>query len=110
MNVRLVLAILATIIAGLTLSIDRSPVLKIIAEDDEANLGKYHTLAQLSAAIDEQDFDDDDINFDDFKNSTIFKTTSVQMQQCIADADELGNNLADYEIYECEEGEEKVSS
>jgi hypothetical protein len=105
----LILAILATILAGLTLSIDGSPIPKVIAEDDEDNIGKYHTLAQLSAAIDEQEFDDD-INFDDFKNSTIFRTTSIQMQECIKDADELGNNLADYEIYDCEEEGEKVSS
>jgi hypothetical protein len=107
MKAILVLAVLATILASLTLSIDRS-VLKVIAADDEDNLGKYHTLVQLSAAIDEQEFDDDDINFDDFKNSTIFRTTSIQMQECIKDADELGNNLADYEIYECEEENEKV--
>jgi hypothetical protein len=107
---KLILAILATILASLTLSIDRSPVPKVIAADDEDNLGKYHTLAQLSAAIDEQEFDDDDINFDEFKNSTIFRTTSIPMQECIKDADELGNNLADYEIYDCEEEKEKVSS
>jgi hypothetical protein len=106
----LILAILATILSSLTLSIDRSPIPKVIAEDDEENVGKYHTLAQLSAAIDEQEFDDDDINFDDFKNSTIFRTTSIRMQECIKDANELGNNLADYEIYDCEEEKEKVSS
>jgi hypothetical protein len=104
----LILAILATIFATSTLSNDRPLISKVSAINDEDNLANYHSLAQLSEAIDEQEFDDDDIDFDDFKNSTIFRTTNFQIQECIEDADELGNNLADYEIYECEEENEKV--
>jgi hypothetical protein len=59
--------------------------------------------------MDDNEFDDDNIDWKHFKNLLKFDNSTKQSQKCIERAVHLGDNLADYKLYDCyeEEGEEK---
>lgn len=73
----------------------------VFSEDNEKDLDKYDDIEELAEAIDDNKFDDDDINWKDFKSTAIYKEADDETQDCIEDAAELGNNLSDYEILDC---------
>jgi hypothetical protein len=64
-------------------------------------------LEDLYDAIYDNEFDDDNIEWKDFKNSHIFENSTRQTQKCIEKAEHLGDNLADYGMYDCYEEEEE---
>lgn len=68
------------------------------------HLGKYHSLKSLAKAIDNNNFDDDNIKLSSFKHSDAYKDADHDEKACIKDAYENGNNLADYEILHCAHG------
>lgn len=74
---------------------------KVFSDDNEKDLDKYSDIEELAEAIDDNKFDDDDINWNDFKKSTIYKEADDETQDCIKDAADLGDNLSDYEILDC---------
>ena len=61
----------------------------------------FDDIEELSEAIDDNEVDDDDI--EDFKDSDAYKDADNEIQECIDEAEELGDNLGDYEIQECAE-------
>ncbi len=69
--------------------------------DNESDLRKYKDVERLYQAIDNNKFDDNNINWNHFKNTPIFENATHSIQKCITKAEHLGNNLADYEIYDC---------
>jgi hypothetical protein len=71
--------------------------------DNERDLKKYKDVEHLYRAIDNNKFDDNNINWKDFKSTPIFENATHSMQKCITKAEHLGDNLADYEIYDCYE-------
>jgi hypothetical protein len=68
------------------------------------HIGKYHSLKSLAKAIDDNKFDDNHIKLSSFKHSDAYKDADHDEKDCIKDAAELGNNLADYEILDCANG------
>lgn len=78
-----------------------------VSADNEDDLKEYKDLEDLYYAIDDNEFDDDNINWKDFKNSHVYENSTKEMQKCIQKAENLGDNLADYEIYDCYEEEEE---
>mgnify|MGYP001572385439 CR=1 FL=1 len=65
------------------------------------NFHKYSNIKKLSDAIDDNKFDDDNINWNDFKSWNGFAGATESVQHCIIKAEHLGDNLGDYEIYDC---------
>jgi hypothetical protein len=61
----------------------------------------YDDIEELSEAIDINEVDDDDI--EDFKDSDAYEGADSETQECVDDAEELGDNLSDYEVHECVE-------
>jgi hypothetical protein len=68
------------------------------------HIGKYNSLKSLAKAIDDNKFDDDHIKLSSFKHSDAYKDADHDEKDCIKDAYENGNNLADYEILDCAHG------
>jgi hypothetical protein len=67
----------------------------------DKNVDKYGDIKDLSKDIDDGEVDDDNVDWSDFKDSQAFKTADDEIQECIEDAEHLGDNLGDYEILEC---------
>lgn len=86
-----VLAVVATISVS-------SPVLPALADKD---ISDYKDIEDLAKDVDDGELDDDSVNWSDFKNSVAFKSADDEIQDCIKESEELGNNLGDYEILEC---------
>ncbi|HZE76918.1 MAG TPA: hypothetical protein VE089_00050 [Nitrososphaeraceae archaeon] len=68
------------------------------------HIDKYHSLKSLAKAIDDNKFDDDHIKLSSFKHSDAYKDADHDERDCIKDAYENGQNLADYEILDCADG------
>ncbi|HEX2304928.1 MAG TPA: hypothetical protein VHH33_01440 [Nitrososphaeraceae archaeon] len=51
------------------------------------------------------DGDDDDINWKKFKNSDTYKDADDDVQDCFKDAHDRGDNLAGYEVENCEDSD-----
>jgi hypothetical protein len=51
--------------------------------DNESDLKKYKDVEHLYRSIDNNKFDDDNINWKDFKNTPIFENATHTMQKCI---------------------------
>jgi hypothetical protein len=111
MHIETVLGLVLTIGISLTLGTGSwKQFYNPVAADNEDDLKKYKDLEDLYDAIDDYEFDDDNIDWKDFKNSQIFENSTKQTQKCMEKAEHLGDNLADYELYDCygeEEEEEK---
>lgn len=71
------------------------------AVDDEQDLPKYHNIKQLARAVDIMKFDDDNINWNHFKNTNLYQNSTAKIKLCIKDQAELGNSLSDYEVMDC---------
>jgi len=89
--------IVGTIIAVGALLIGTNTV--IYAEKDIWK-GK-DTMQELVNAIDKCKVNDDNMNWKKFEGSTIYKQEDRDTKKCISERQDLGNNLADYEILHC---------
>lgn len=67
----------------------------------DKNIENYTSIKKLAKDIDNGNVDDDNVDWNDFKNSAAFKNADDDIQECISDAEHLGDNLGDYEILEC---------
>jgi inorganic pyrophosphatase/exopolyphosphatase len=76
---------------------DTSYMLSAFADKDPED---YDDIEDLSKDIDDGDTDDNSVDWDDFKKSQAFKTADDEIQECV-EAEELGDNLGDYEILDC---------
>jgi hypothetical protein len=65
------------------------------------DVGDFDDIEELSEAIDDNEVDEDDI--EGFKDSDAYKGADDEIQECVDEAGELGDNLSDYEILECVE-------
>jgi hypothetical protein len=45
--------------------------------------------------------DDDSVDWSEFKKSQAFENADDEIQECVEEAESLGDNLGDYEILEC---------
>ena len=61
----------------------------------------FDDIEELSEAIDDNEVDEDDI--EDFEDSDAYKDADNEIQECVDEAEELGDNLSDYEILDCAE-------
>ena len=59
------------------------------------------TMEELVKDIDNGKDNDDDMDWNEFKDSKIFKQEDIETQGCIENRQELSNNLADYEVLRC---------
>jgi hypothetical protein len=59
------------------------------------------TMEELVEDIDDGEIQDDDMDWDEFKDSKVFKQEDIETQGCIENRQELSNNLADYEVLHC---------
>ena len=59
------------------------------------------TMKELVKDIDNGKYEDDSMNWKEFKNSKIFKQEDIETQECIKNRQDLSNNLADYEVLRC---------
>jgi hypothetical protein len=59
------------------------------------------TMEELVDDIDDGKEQDDDMDWDEFKDSKIFQQEDIETQGCIENRQELSNNLADYEVLHC---------
>jgi hypothetical protein len=73
----------------------------VVATDDEHDLHKYSSIKKLARAVDVMKFDDDNINWNDFKHTILYEDATGKVKNCIKDQAELGNSLSDYEVMDC---------
>lgn len=59
------------------------------------------TMEEFVKDIDNGKDNDDDMNWNEFKDSKIFKQEDIETQGCIENRQDLSNNLADYEVLRC---------
>jgi len=91
--------------ALVTLGVNNSILTPAWADgNDNDHIGKYNSLKSLAKAIDDNKFDDDHIKLISFKHSDAYKDADHDEKECIKDAYEDGQNLADYEILDCAHG------
>lgn len=90
--------------ALVTLGVNNSILTPAWADGNGDHIGKYHSLKSLAKAIDDNKFDDDHIKLSSFKHSDAYKDADHDEKNCIKDAYENGQNLADYEILDCADG------
>lgn len=55
---------------------------------------------------DDYDDDDDHINWKKFKNSDIYEQADGDLKDCFKEAHDRGDNLAGYEVEECEDDDD----
>ena len=61
----------------------------------------YESMKELVKDIRNGDKDDDKMNYDKFKDSSIYKNATEDLRRCIDLADKVGEKLGDYEIVRC---------
>ena len=94
MNSMFLFASLLTLMFGALIVSMGPQVYADIWDDDD-------TMEELVKDIDNGKDNDDDMNWDEFKDSKIFKQEDIETQGCIENRQELSNNLADYEVLRC---------
>lgn len=94
MNSMFLFASLLTLMFGALIVSMGPQVYADIWDDDD-------TMEELVKDIDDGKDNDDDMNWDEFKDSKIFKQEDIETQGCIENRQELSNNLADYEVLRC---------
>ena len=87
-------ASLLTLMLGVLIVVMGPQVYADIWDDDD-------TMEELVKDIDNGKDNDDDMNWDEFKDSKIFKQEDIETQGCIENRQDLSNNLADYEVLRC---------
>ena len=61
----------------------------------------YGTMKELVKDIRNGNKDDDKVNYDKFKDSSVYKNANEELRKCIDLADKVGEKLGDYEIVRC---------
>ncbi|MDP9306426.1 MAG: hypothetical protein M3O68_08805 [Thermoproteota archaeon] len=61
----------------------------------------YESMKELVKDIRNGDKDDDKMNYDKFKDSSVYKNAKEDLRKCIDLADKVGEKLGDYEIVRC---------
>lgn len=61
----------------------------------------YESMKELVKDIKNGDKDDDKMNYDKFKDSSVYKNAKEDLRRCIDLADKVGEKLGDYEIVRC---------
>jgi hypothetical protein len=61
----------------------------------------YESMKELVKDIRNGDKDDDKMNYDKFKDSSVYKNAKEDLRRCIDLADKVGEKLGDYEIVRC---------
>ncbi|MDW0201353.1 MAG: hypothetical protein QOA15_10485 [Nitrososphaeraceae archaeon] len=61
----------------------------------------YENMKELVKDIRNGDKDDDKMNYDKFKDSSVYKNAKEDLRRCIDLADKVGEKLGDYEIVRC---------
>lgn len=87
-------ASLLTLMFGALIVVMGPHVYADIWDDDD-------TMEEFVKDIDNGKDNDDDMNWDEFKDSKIFKQEDIETQGCIENRQDLSNNLADYEVLRC---------
>jgi len=87
-------ASLLTLLCGALIAVSGTQAYANIWDDDD-------TMEELVKDIDDGKDNDDTMDWDEFKNSKIFKQEDVETQICIENRQDLSNNLADYEVVRC---------
>jgi hypothetical protein len=72
-----------------------------VAVDDEHDLYKYSSIKKLARAVDVMKFDDDNINWNNFRHTVLYENATGKVKSCVKDQAELGNSLSDYEVMYC---------
>jgi hypothetical protein len=67
----------------------------------EKNCEKQKTLRDYAKAVDHMKCDDDNIDWSDFKSSSVYISATDEQQDCLRAADDLGGSLTDYEVMDC---------
>ena len=63
----------------------------------------YKTMGEMVKDIRNGDKDDDNVDYNKFKNSTVYKNAKEDVRNCIDLANKVGEKLGDYEIVRCYE-------
>ena len=63
----------------------------------------YETMGEMVKDIRNGDKDDDNVDYNKFKNSTVYKNAKEDVRNCIDLANKVGEKLGDYEIVRCYE-------
>lgn len=61
----------------------------------------YERMGEMVKDIRNGDKDDDKVNYDKLKNSTVYKNAEEDVRNCIDLANKVGEKLGDYEIVHC---------
>src|SRR5881409_3759631 len=61
----------------------------------------YKNMKDLIKAIKNGDKDDDNMDWDKFKNSAVYKNEDKNVRDCIDFANKVGEKLGDYEVVRC---------
>ena len=61
----------------------------------------YGTMKELVKDIRNGNKDDDKVNYDKFKDSSVYKNANEDLRKCIDLANKVGEKLGDYEIVRC---------
>ena len=61
----------------------------------------YESMKELVKDIRNGDKDDDKMNYDKFKDSSVYKNAKEDLRRCIDLANKVGEKLGDYEIVRC---------
>ena len=79
----------------------------IVLVNNNSTFGKqaiwrdFDNMKDLVAAIKSGEKNDDNINWEKFQDSDIFKKEDKESKECLQFAHKVGNNLGDYEIVHC---------
>ena len=65
------------------------------------NCEKHNTLRDYAKAVDHMNCDDDDIDWSEFKSSSVYINANDEQQDCLRAATDLGGSLTDYEVMDC---------
>ncbi|HEY7695702.1 MAG TPA: hypothetical protein VH797_06370 [Nitrososphaeraceae archaeon] len=63
------------------------------------------TICELAESIDHMNVKGEVKDWSDFKDTTVYMSTTEKVQNCLKDRMHLGDSLADYEIQKCATGD-----
>ena len=63
------------------------------------------TICELAESIDHMNVKGEVKDWSDFKDTTVYMSTTEKVQDCLKDRMHLGDSLADYEIQKCATGD-----
>lgn len=84
-----------------TLSIFSSAMTSFQAYGVEEIWEDYENMEDMVKDIRNGDKDDDKVDYDKFKDSTVYKNADEDLRNCIDLANKVGEKLGDYEIVRC---------